>query len=415
MEEGMGPDADVPVTGVTPELLDRLRPYLAESLMVLDHDWTIKANLAPPGGLIGRGLGIGLHTLEDMHPDDAVAVLELGLEAFTTQPGWQGSKFVRMLTGDGTYGRYEITAINRFDDPVIAGMVVRTREVPEDLTEEWMGERPASAVEMLAELLPLGVLLLDTRGRVVFANESACAMLDRGPEAIKRDGLAAAVEAADRDFVEAVLGRITASPGMESCTLRLVDARVQRVECRFSSEGQRDVTSVVVTMEDVTERHATQQDLEARAYHDPLTGLGNRSALHEALADRLAAEQPLVVAYLDLDGFKAVNDTWGHERGDQVLVAVAHALRRDLGPDRLVARLGGDEFVVLGGERDASTFGPRLEAIVAAVGDREGVAVTCSVGVAGARLGDSAHDVLRRADDAMYAAKHESRRPNGPS
>src|SRR3954466_4958255 len=86
-------------TGITPELLDAIRPYLAESIMVLDRDWKITANLAPPGGLIGRGLGLGLNTLEDMHPDDAIQVMDLGVHAFSTEPGWEGSKVVRMRTG----------------------------------------------------------------------------------------------------------------------------------------------------------------------------------------------------------------------------------------------------------------------------------------------------------------------------
>ena len=102
------PEADA--TGVDLALLERLRPYLGESIMVLDADWSVKVNLAPPGGLIGRGLGLGVHTLEDMHPDDAVRVMDLGVQAFATEPGWSGSTVVRMCRGDGSYGRYEITA-----------------------------------------------------------------------------------------------------------------------------------------------------------------------------------------------------------------------------------------------------------------------------------------------------------------
>ena len=97
----------------------------------------------------------------------------------------------------------------------------------------------------------------------------------------------------------------------------------------------------------MTQRLAEQSDLEARANHDPLTGLLNRAALHALLDDRLARAVPTMVAYLDLDGFKAVNDTWGHERGDQLLAAVAGALDDACGPDDRISRLGGDEFVVV--------------------------------------------------------------------
>lgn len=303
------PDPDA--TGVTPELLDRLRPYLAESLMVLDADWTVKANLAPPGGLIGRGLGLGVHTLEDMHPDDAIMVMDLGMQAFSTEPGWQGSKVVRMRTGDGTYGRYEITAINRFDDPVIAGMVVRTRELPLEATEDVTGLERTSAIETLAEMLPIGVLLLDMAGRVVFANDNACGMLLREPETLKRDGFAPALAANDRLLTAEIVRRVLVEPSRERCTVALNGGPVERAELQFTSEGAPGAIScIVVTIEDVTQRLAERRDLEARANQDPLTGLLNRAALHDLLECRLARRVPTMVAYLDLDGFKAVNDTW---------------------------------------------------------------------------------------------------------
>ncbi|QXC59632.1 GGDEF domain-containing protein [Aquihabitans sp. G128] len=402
---GAGTDQAAEQTGVTPELMDRLRPFLAESLMVLDADWTILANLAPPGGLIGRGLGLGLHTLEDMHPDDALVILELGMEAFSTQHGWQASRVVRMRTGDGTWGRYEITAFNQFGDPLINGMVVRTRELPEDLAEDWQGSRPTSAIETLSELLPVGVLLLDQNGRVVFANGAACGMLSREPEELTRDGFEPVVDPVDAPLVADVLRRVTQAAGREECTIRLVGARVERVECRFTSEGRSDVASIVVTLEDVTARHATQRDLEARANRDPLTGLRNRASLQDLLEVRLAERIPTDVAYLDLDGFKAVNDTWGHERGDEVLVLVAEALRDGLGPDADVARIGGDEFVVVTDPGDREALAAEVRDLVAAVSRAEGLSVTGSVGVGRAVRGDSPHDALRRADQAMYRAK----------
>ena len=395
-------------TGVTPELLDRLRPYLRESLMVLDHDWTIKANLAPPGGLIGRGLGLGLHTLEDMHPDDAIMIMDLGIQAFSTQHGWQGSKIVRMRTGAETYGRYEITAINCFDDPVIAGMVVRTRELPAEMTEDVTGIERSSTIETLAELLPLGVLLLDNRGAIIFANETVCGMLGREPEALKRDGLAPSIAEGDQPIVADMIRRTTEAPGREVCTIDLVGAISERVECRFNSDGAADVTCLVVTLEDVTERDRSRRMLERRANHDALTGLRNRASLGDLLAARLDAGLSTTIAYIDLDGFKAVNDTYGHERGDNLLVALADALLSDMSPSAVVSRLGGDEFVVVMHGLDATltkALGHLIQATVTDVGHSEHVEISCSVGLAHDRAGDTPGDLLRRADEAMYAAK----------
>ena len=402
-------DVEQEETGVGPELLDRLRPFLAESLMVLDADWTVKANLAPPGGLIGRGLGLGLHTLEDMHPDDALVIMEMGMQAFTTHHGWQASKVVRMRTGDGTWGRYEITAINQFDDPVIDGMVVRTRELPEDLAERFEAHQPISAIETLSELLPQGVLLLDHNQLVVFANGAACGMLGREPVALQRDGWEHLVDRRDAGQVADVLRRVAEAPGQESCTIRLVGTLVERVELRATSTGDGGRTSVVLTFEDVTERHANQRLLEVRANHDPLTGLRNRASLQDLLETRLADGTPTDVAYLDLDGFKALNDTWGHDRGDAVLVLVAHALRSGLGAEAEVARVGGDEFVVVLGTTHADALAGRVRAIVDEVARAEGLEVSGSVGVGRSRPGDSPHELLRRADQAMYATKDRRR------
>lgn len=390
-------------TGVDARLLEALLPHLAESLMVLDTAWNVKANLAPPGGLIGRGLGLGLHTLEDMHPDDTVQILALGAQAYATEPGWEGSMVVRMRRGDGTYGRYEITAVNRLDDPVVAGMVVRTREVVGETEPHVPGLENRLAAEALAELLPTGVLVLDGAARPVYVNAAACAVLRREPEEIKRDGVLALVADDDRDTLAAVLARITSVRGQESCTVRLAD-RDDVVECRAMSLGEPDVSIVVVTLDDVTARHAAAAALERRANHDGLTGVRNRSSTIDLVRDRLAAGIPTAVAYLDLDGFKRVNDIGGHAEGDRLLVAVARGLAQGL-PDAVVGRIGGDEFVVVAPARAAATLVGQVRDLVVGVERARLAGVTASVGVAVARPGDGPRGLLHRADEEMYADK----------
>lgn len=311
-----------------------------------------------------------------------------------------------MRTGEGHYGLYEITAVNRFDDPVIAGMVVRTREIPRDVADTWPGIQARSAVETLAEFLPIAVLMFDVRGRIIFANDAACEMLASTPEALKRDGLHPVVAARDHHLIDDVLRVISATPGREQCLVRLAGAKAELVECRFSSEGFDEVTCVSLTMEDVTERHAAQQDLEQRASHDELTGLLNRAGLLALLETRLANQSATTVVFADLDGFKQVNDTWGHERGDQLLVAVADTLRSGLAAPAVAARLGGDEFVVVASDGPSVTR--RIRELVAAVADREGLDMSCSVGSAVAKRGDAPADVVRRADEAMYASRARS-------
>jgi len=159
------------------------------------------------------------------------------------------------------------------------------------------------------------------------------------------------------------------------------------------------------------ENRRRQRELEQVAMRDPLTGLANRAEFGSRLGQRLATHQPAAVLLIDIDDFKMVNDSMGHAVGDQLLHEVAQRLRRYSRADRdLPARLGGDEFAVLLDMDDAdyaeAAAARVLEALAApfAVGDDQ-LLVHASVGVALAGAGDSADEVLRNADIAMYAAK----------
>ncbi|RZS91715.1 diguanylate cyclase (GGDEF)-like protein [Motilibacter rhizosphaerae] len=156
----------------------------------------------------------------------------------------------------------------------------------------------------------------------------------------------------------------------------------------------------------VHEQARAHAQLAHLAAHDGLTGLANRRALTDALEERLATGA--LVLYLDLDGFKAVNDRYGHAAGDAVLVEVAERLRSLVRPDDVVARLGGDEFVVVcPGSADGEELAERVRS---ALGEpvaylSHALVVGASTGVAVTRPGDDVDGLLRRADAEMYAAK----------
>lgn len=173
------------------------------------------------------------------------------------------------------------------------------------------------------------------------------------------------------------------------------------------------------------QRQAERAELEHSALHslahtDALTGLPNRRGLNEYLLPRLArrtADSPLMAIYLlDLDGFKAVNDSLGHDAGDSLLVQLAHRLRAQVRSDDVVARLGGDEFVVvadrLASEADARAVGAKLLAAVETPFDLAGqrCRVGLTAGFAIAPLdGQDATQLLKLADSALYAGKQAGR------
>ncbi|WP_405135977.1 diguanylate cyclase domain-containing protein [Nocardia sp. NBC_01388] len=179
----------------------------------------------------------------------------------------------------------------------------------------------------------------------------------------------------------------------------------------------------VSSFNDITEFRASRRQLEYQATHDPLTGLANRALVLSRLAGALGTSEDLPVStvlFIDLDGFKIINDTLGHAIGDTVLQIVAQRLQRGLRSDDIVGRIGGDEFLVLLSGR---TLGEDLEALVTrlrqsmaepiiARGHR--IQVNASIGITPLHAGDARtpEAVLHDADIAMYRAKPPGHRDN---
>ena len=173
---------------------------------------------------------------------------------------------------------------------------------------------------------------------------------------------------------------------------------------------------LLVSHLNISRRKMAEQSLERKATQDPLTGLANRALFAERFASALAkpfARTPAAtvgVLYIDLDGFKPINDTYGHAAGDEVLQNVAARLAGQSRPQDTVARLGGDEFAVLAPRASAAELG-RLAArlvddldIPHAIHGAD-VVVGASIGAYLAAVGDDLSTSLQRADQAMYAVK----------
>lgn len=176
------------------------------------------------------------------------------------------------------------------------------------------------------------------------------------------------------------------------------------------------IMGAVVAFQDVTELRQSQNEMRQVAYYDPLTGLPNRRLLQERLRHALAQAQryqrSLAILFLDLDNFKTVNDTLGHDAGDELLTAVAERLLSCVRKSDTVSRQGGDEFVILLSEvtqpaNAVQVADKILEALRTPVIARDTpLQVTCSIGIAIHPVGgqDDAAELLRKADIAMYEA-----------
>lgn len=221
--------------------------------------------------------------------------------------------------------------------------------------------------------------------------------------------------------IVAFLGSVVPVKAADSieAQLRAGDGRLRDVEIVASNLlHDAAVGGIVLTIRDLTQRMNLERKLRFQAFHDALTGLANRALFTDRVAHALLKSQrrkaSLGVHFIDLDDFKTIDDSLGHEAGDRVLVAAAERLADAARPSDTCARLGGDEFAVLldpvTGTEDALSAAARLRAALSApvsLDDRD-VSVQVSVGVATAdRPGTTADDLLRRADAAMYAAKRD--------
>ena len=224
----------------------------------------------------------------------------------------------------------------------------------------------------------------------------------------------------DADRVRDTFARITGSPGAEATVdfrLRHADGRWVQVEATTKNMlADPTIGGIVVNYRDITERKTLEQRLMHQAFHDPLTDLPNRALFMNRLGHALTrierSEKAAAVLFLDLDNFKLVNDSLGHEVGDMLLVAVVERLRECLRAEDTAARFGGDEFTVLLEDVTGVTEAVRVaDKITRAlltpfVLESREVFVTTSIGIV---LGTSAHerptDLLRNADVALYRAK----------
>ncbi len=192
------------------------------------------------------------------------------------------------------------------------------------------------------------------------------------------------------------------------------------IEASIAKVRNDDGWMLVVTMRDITDRKKVEGELVRRATHDTLTGLPNRALIRERLSNALDRSLrnglSLALLFVDLDGFKLVNDTYGHEAGDALLKSVSARLLEQVRPGDTVARLAGDEFVVLCEQLELPTT---ISVIAQRINEalrrplelnHTSLFVTASIGIAiGHGSTHSADDLLRSADTAMYAVKEKGR------
>ena len=370
----------------------------------------------------------GRNAFELIHPDDVARARDLLAEG-SRKPGVPVSVELRMRHADGSWRDVEVTGTNLLSDPNTGAVVLNTR----DVTDRKEASRESEArFRAIFEQSSDALLVHDDAGRMVDCNREACRSLGYSREellslSVEDFGLKLVSDEEGLDRGGMLWERVMdAEPGTVAGVVlgmhRRKDGTTFPVEVRLSGVDYGGSRLILASCRDLTERRAMEGRLAHMAFHDYLTGLPNRALFAERLSRALGRAdrdgEPVCLLFLDLDGFKEVNDRHGHEAGDALLAAAAGRVKRCLRPSDTAARMGGDEFAVLleglGPERAREVAARIGEALGApfAVGGEE-AHTGASVGVACAVPGQKdAAELLGEADREMYRAK-ERRRGRG--
>ncbi|MEO6713636.1 MAG: EAL domain-containing protein [Mycobacteriales bacterium] len=277
---------------------------------------------------------------------------------------------------------------------------------------------------------PIGLMMVDLRqahqGVLLKVNRALCVMSGFSPEELIGIEFQRLIHPDDFETATVAMAQFTDNGGSQQrfqMELRLVrrDEGVRWTALSVSAitDDEGKPSYALAHVQDITERKESEAKLTQMALHDTLTGLANRALLMEQLDQALFRSTrqggKVAVLFIDLDRFKVINDSLGHDAGDELLVTVAERLNSCLRGSDVAARLGGDEFVVVcenvADSDEALIVAHRLEQAIGSPTVIKGVAttVTASIGVVMAGAGASADSLLRDADAAMYKAKDGGR------
>jgi diguanylate cyclase (GGDEF)-like protein/PAS domain S-box-containing protein len=362
---------------------------------------------------------IGKNAVESdlLHPEDFTAKNEAFSKALR-DPNTSVTVEVRMRHRDGSWRYVEESITNLLADPNVNGVVLNARCVTQRKRAEQelreSEERFRSVVERTTDGVFMANLDTDT---VLESNAALQNMLGYTPEELTGMKLYDIV-AEDRESIDQYMHRLKEEKSLfiGERRYRQKDGSLLYVEVSASVVPFKDGEASCCIIRDVTERKALEEQLRYQAFHDSLTDLPNRALFLDRLSQALARtgreDRPVAVLLLDLNHFKMVNDSLGHDAGNVVLVGVAERLRASVRPGDTVGRIFGDEFAVLleapcnteQARLVAGRIQERLRKLFKAEGQE--VLVSPSIGIALDEFAqDSPEEVLRRADLAMYAAK----------
>lgn len=357
----------------------------------------------------------GRSGVELIHPDDVATATTALLSVQDKTVGTPVE--LRVRARDGGYRLVELRGRSAAQVPGIEGVVLVLRDITERRRWDVAGG-DSGLLQSVLDNAPAITAILEGDGTIRGASRALTRLLGRDLEFAIGRPFTHLVADDDRHLVDSEIALVVSLGGRRAFEARC-NSVVGRSPIPMSINlvnllDDRSVEGLVMTATDITPLADARAALNHLATHDSLTGLPNRALLRDRLGHALAGaqrrESQVSVIYCDVDHFKDINDGFGHEVGDDVLVEIAQRLRSVTRASDTVARLGGDEFVVVleGEERDISAaFLSRIEIALQnpVLSHGHEIFVGMSAGGATAHEGSGIDDLLARADAEMYRMK----------
>src|SRR5215213_8726178 len=302
---------------------------------------------------------VGL-SFDFVHPDDLERVSAAFLQVIASPEDPVSCRF-RMRRGDGSWGWVETMSRNRLSDPDVQGIVINTRDISERVEAEEALRESEERYRLLVERSP-DLIAVHRDGVVTYVNPAGARMLGASsPEELLGRRAHDLVHPDDHPLLETRIAAIRSGEeaGLNEIRMVRIDGGVIDVEAVTVPVNHRGGRASQVMARDITDRKRAERALAHQALHDHLTGLPNRVLLHDRLSLALArcarSGCHVAVVFLDLDRFKVVNDSLGHEAGDRVLRAVCARIAR-----RILDALGDPVDEADGGVHVGASIGVSL-------------------------------------------------------
>ncbi len=396
---------------------DKVRETLPGlSTLTFDRDMNVVSAGGPGVELLAENSHLEGRPLAEVLPQDIWGTFEMELRG-----ALEGKPHAVELPRTERRGRYWVRVDPVVHDGQVIGGTINASEAADQMLAETNAARVTASFEVAFDRAPIGMAMISLDGTIIRSNAAFSRFLQRTSDDIAGMGIGSLIHPGHiEESIQAASRLMSGELASHLSEMKLLSPSGEPVwflvAAAMVSDEDGQPASFVIQIQDVSKQKSLEQELARLAGQDDLTGLANRRTLEHELGRRIERFERYGEAagllLLDLDGFKGINDRFGHGVGDDVLIHVAESLRDSVRSGDTVCRLGGDEFAVIALGLEAEAVEGLRDELTRRFDDspfvRNGVEIPCPASVGACEIGlgiETPGQALRLADRSMYSFK----------